>query len=264
MIDIAVADDSQAIRDLLDAVLRFESGLRLIASFPDGREIVEWTLAGGLADVFIIDMRLPGLSGTATIRAINKQLPDVNIIAFSASAQTQSVRAALKAGASTYLVKDGPLQDLMDAIKGDSTVGLKVLENAEPVSPAMKVLVVDDHELMRSATETLLSAAGCETVCAATGAAAIQLIEDGYSPDVALVDLRLDDINGQDLVPMIRSASRSTAVVIHSGSPDADIERSTRESSADAFLIKGSYSMDEMVGTLRSAVANHRPSTKGT
>ena len=84
-------------------------------------EIVAWTRDGGRADIYLIDMRLPGLSGTATIRAIRRFVPDVRIIAFSASAQESSVSSALEAGANQYVVKDSSLTELLTALQAGSS-----------------------------------------------------------------------------------------------------------------------------------------------
>ncbi|HEV7918268.1 MAG TPA: response regulator, partial [Solirubrobacterales bacterium] len=93
MVDIAIADDSAVIRNLIEEIIRYETGYKLVASFDNGRDIVAWARDGGHADVFVIDMRLPGLSGTATISALRRHLPDARMLAFSASAQEESIKA---------------------------------------------------------------------------------------------------------------------------------------------------------------------------
>ena len=57
---IAVADDSAVIRNLLEEILSYVDGYQLVASFDNGRDIVAWVREGGEADVYVIDMRLPG------------------------------------------------------------------------------------------------------------------------------------------------------------------------------------------------------------
>ncbi|MBJ7348640.1 MAG: response regulator transcription factor [Thermoleophilaceae bacterium] len=118
--DIAIADDSEVIRNLIDEILRYAPALNLVGSFENGPEIVAWTRDGGRADIYLIDMRLPGLSGTATIRALRRFVPNTRIIAFSASAQESSVEAALAAGANQYVVKDSSLADLVQALESDA------------------------------------------------------------------------------------------------------------------------------------------------
>lgn len=118
--DIAIADDSEVIRNLIEEILRYAPSLNLVGSFETGPEIVAWTRDGGRADIYLIDMRLPGLSGTATIRALRRFVADTRIVAFSASAQESSIQAALAAGANQYVVKDSSLADLVQALESDA------------------------------------------------------------------------------------------------------------------------------------------------
>ncbi|HEV8233580.1 MAG TPA: response regulator transcription factor, partial [Gemmatimonadaceae bacterium] len=111
---IAVADDSAVIRNLLEEILSYVDGYQLVASFDNGRDIVAWVREGGEADVYVIDMRLPGLSGTATISALRRFTATARILAFSASAQEESVRSATGAGANGYLLKESTLTELLN------------------------------------------------------------------------------------------------------------------------------------------------------
>ena len=121
---IAIADDSAVIRSLIEEILGYVEGYQLVSSFDNGRDIVAWVREGGEADVFVIDMRLPGLSGTATISALRRFTQTARILAFSASAQEESVRSATAAGANGYLLKESTLAELLDAISGGGEIGI--------------------------------------------------------------------------------------------------------------------------------------------
>lgn len=266
---IAIADDSAVIRDLIEEILRYVEGYTLAASFDNGRDIVAWVREGGTADVFVIDMRLPGLSGTATIGALRRFDAEARILAFSASDQEESVRAATAAGANGYLLKESTLSQLLGAISGggigNSGDGAAPATKPEPADLAnpgngLKVLVVDDHDLVRDAAAAMLESKGfaVETTDSASGAR--EWLKAGNRCDAALVDLRLGDASGATIVEVFREQVPAAAVILHSGAADEDGARVARETGADGFLAKGDYTIDEMVQSLTSAVAARKSS----
>lgn len=264
---IAIADDSAVIRNLIQEILRYVEGYSLAASFDNGRDIVAWVREGGSADVFVIDMRLPGLSGTATISALRRFTKTARILAFSASDQEESVRSAMAAGANGYLLKESTLSELLDAISGGGgleTSGSTVEEPAIAVvsvktpEQELTVLVVDDHDLVRDAAAAMLESKGFSTATCASAAAAREWLSEGNFCDAALVDLRLGDASGATIVNVVRECLPSAAVILHSGAADEDGERVARETGADGFLAKGDYTIDEMVAALTSAVDARR------
>lgn len=263
---IAIADDSAVIRNLLEEILQYVDGYQLVASFDNGRDIVAWVREGGSADVFVIDMRLPGLSGTATISALRRFDEAARILAFSASAQEESVRAATAAGANGYLLKESTLTELLDAISANATT--TTTAESPAIRPAthdetdrgkgLTVLVVDDHDLVRDAAATMLEANGFVVATCSSAAGAREWLASGNSCDAALVDLRLGDASGATIVEVFRAHQPAAAVILHSGAADEDGARVARETGADGFLAKGDYTMDEMVAALTDAVEQRR------
>lgn len=289
---IAIADDSQVTRDLIEEIVRYEPEYELVASFDNGRDIVAWVREGGAADVFVIDMRLPGLSGTATIGALRRRQPDAHILAFSASAQAASVKAAMTAGADDYLLKESSLGELLDAIsaRGDhepprsaerrlpasATAGESEAAGAaggdapaygardgaddaraaaEARGSGLKVLVLDDHDLVREATSALLEAYGFAVHVCETIAQTRDWLASGERCDAALIDLRLGDESGAGMVAEIHETYPQTAVILHSGAAGQDGARLARETGADGFMAKGDYTIEELVDTLSRSIA---------
>ncbi len=261
---IAIADDSAVIRNLIEEILSYVEGYTLVASFDNGPDIVAWVREGGSADVFVVDMRLPGLSGTATISALRRFDDTARILAFSASDQEESVRSATAAGADGYLLKESTLSQLMDAISGGDGLDLAATDERQQSAPdptpessaaaGLMVLIVDDHDLVRDAAAAMLESRGFSIATADSAAAARAWIESGQRCDAALVDLRLGDASGATIVEVVRSNLPSAAVILHSGAADEDGERVARETGADGFLAKGDYTIDEMVETLSQSV----------
>jgi DNA-binding NarL/FixJ family response regulator len=104
----------------------------------------------------------------------------------------------------------------------------------------IRVMVVDDHPLMRIGVASIVNARSDMTVVAQTGTG-----EEGvrlflkHKPDVTLMDLRLPGMSGVDAIRSIRSThSRARFVVLTTYDGDADIHRAL-EAGAQGYVIKG-------------------------
>lgn len=115
---VVVADDQLLIRDGLAILIDSEPDLEIVGRANNGREAV--TLAGELRpDVVVMDIRMPemdGIEATAAIRA-NALLSETAILILTTFHIDEYVFAALRAGASGFLLKDTPVPRLLDAIR---------------------------------------------------------------------------------------------------------------------------------------------------
>ena len=102
-----------------------------------------------------------------------------------------------------------------------------------------RLLVVDDHQMLRAALVDLLVQAGFEVVGeAADGADAVALAKQ-LEPDVILMDLRMPVLSGLDAAPLIREACPATQVVLLSAFESPALERQALEAGCFAYLVKG-------------------------
>jgi len=76
-----------------------------------------------------------------------------------------------------------------------------------------RVLVVDDNTRNRKLARDVLDAAGFDTLGAATGAEAIELAVE-HAPDVILLDLRLPDMNGVEVVRQLQDGGRTARIPV--------------------------------------------------
>jgi two-component system, NarL family, response regulator len=107
-------------------------------------------------------------------------------------------------------------------------------------SEKVKVLVVDDHPLMRLGVSTMIDAQQDMKVVAqaGTGEDAIELHRQ-HKPDVTLMDLRLPGISGVEAIRVIREGNpRARFVVLTTYGGDEDIHRALA-AGAQGYLIKG-------------------------
>ncbi len=141
---------------------------------------------------------------------------------------------------------------VIDRLAADSSRSAATSD--QPDTP-LRVVIVDDHELLRTGTRQILSEAeGMEVVAEAADAAqAIEAVEENR-PDIVLVDIRLPDRNGIELARLILEQSPSTRVVILSAYDDEDYVRAAMDAGVAGYLLK-TMPGDELVRAVRAAAS---------
>jgi DNA-binding NarL/FixJ family response regulator len=116
MIRILLADDHIIVRDGLAAIINQEKDMKVVAEAGDGGEAVKlWKRHR--PDVTLMDLKMPGLTGTNAISTIHEIDPHVRIIVLTTFAGDEDIHRAIKAGARAYLLKDVKREDLFHCIR---------------------------------------------------------------------------------------------------------------------------------------------------
>jgi len=115
MIRVMVADDHVLIREGLKRLFEMDSRLQVVKEAANGREALEAARQGGI-DVVLTDLSMPDVNGMELIMHIHSLKPALPIIVLSMHNDVQTVRRALKAGASGYVVKDTDPEILLAAV----------------------------------------------------------------------------------------------------------------------------------------------------
>ncbi|MFI5583786.1 response regulator [Amycolatopsis sp. NPDC051758] len=116
MIRVVVADDQQAVREGLVALLGLLDDVDVVASAGNGREAVE-ILTAHPADVVLMDLRMPGLDGVAATRLIRRDHPGTAVVVLTTYADDASIADALRAGARGYLTKNSGRTEIAAALR---------------------------------------------------------------------------------------------------------------------------------------------------
>jgi DNA-binding NarL/FixJ family response regulator len=118
MIHLLLVDDQSLIRRGLKALLKPEPELTVLGEAGNGLEALDWLRsATQLPDVILMDVRMPEMDGVAATGAIVTAFPTVKVLILTTFDDTEYVSQALQNGASGYLLKDTPAEELVQAIQ---------------------------------------------------------------------------------------------------------------------------------------------------
>jgi len=139
-IKILMADDHPVVRAGIRGMLETQSEFQVVAEAENGREAFE-QIAKLKPDVVLMDLRMPEMDGVEAITKIKEKYPDVNILVLTTYDTDADIVRAVEAGATGYLLKDAPREELFRAVRGTAK-GETVLA---PVVAARLMGKVRDH-----------------------------------------------------------------------------------------------------------------------
>jgi DNA-binding NarL/FixJ family response regulator len=111
-----IVDDHALFRRGLEMVLDSEPDIELVGQASDGDEAVE-KAGESLPDVVLMDIRMPRSSGIEACRAMKEVVPSAKIVILTISDEEEDLFEAIRAGASGYLLKDIPLDEVAETVR---------------------------------------------------------------------------------------------------------------------------------------------------
>jgi NarL family two-component system response regulator LiaR len=127
-IKVLVVDDHAVVRRGVRALLATEPGIEVVGEASDGLEAVE-QVERLEPDVVVMDLVMPKLDGVEALNRIRERRPQTHVLVLTSFGSDSKLFPAVKAGATGYLLKDTPPEDLVRAIR-DAAAGRSTLHPA--------------------------------------------------------------------------------------------------------------------------------------
>jgi DNA-binding NarL/FixJ family response regulator len=158
-IRVAIADDHTLVRAGFRSLIEAEPGLAVVGEAADGAEVIELARTAQ-PDVVLMDIRMPGTDGVTATSQITGEVTvgrPVRVLILTTFDLDEYVYAALRAGASGFLLKDTPPAELLAAIRivaaGDALLApsvtrklIREFARQSPASPRRALDVLTDRE----------------------------------------------------------------------------------------------------------------------
>ncbi|WP_275405260.1 response regulator transcription factor [Streptomyces sp. SID11385] len=125
---LLIADDHPVVRDGLRGMFAADPGFRVVGEAAGGREAVDRTLALD-PDVVLMDLRMPEGGGVAAIAALRARGARARVLVLTTYDSDADTLPAIEAGATGYLLKDAPREELFAAVRA-TAAGRSVLAPA--------------------------------------------------------------------------------------------------------------------------------------
>lgn len=156
MITILIADDHELVRRGLRMTIAAESDMQLVGEGRSGREALALALEL-VPDLVLLDIQMPDMDGVTAASAIRAAHPQMAILILTSFSSDSQIHAALRAGASGYLLKDVSGDALLAAIRGavqgdpqlHPQVARRLMATIPPAASPLAGLTAREHAVLK-------------------------------------------------------------------------------------------------------------------
>ncbi len=142
---VCIVEDDPELREAFAALLANADGIDFVGSYPSGED----ALAGLPArppDAVLMDINLPGMTGIECTRRLKQAAPAIHVVMLTTFDDHERVFESLKAGASGYVLKRSPREDIVSAVR-------EVCDGGAPMSGAIARKVIQYFRHHQAAPE---------------------------------------------------------------------------------------------------------------
>lgn len=190
MIVVGIIEDDEQIRKGVQTFLNRQDNFSCEMVFGSVEEFLKAITTSAVPNVLIMDLGLPGMSGMEGIKLIKEKYTDVDIIVFSVYNDPKRIFDSLCAGATGYLLKNTPLDEIKEGIELLSRGG-------SPMSPQIARKVIElfaQNNTRKKEVESPLSAKEKEIVIGLVDGLSYKLIADRMSISIETVRFHIKNI----------------------------------------------------------------------
>lgn len=152
MIRVVIAEDQGLVLGALAALLDLEGDIEVVATATNGKQALE-KIREVDPDVLLTDIEMPGMTGLDLLRAVKEKDLSCRVIIVTTFDRSGYLRRALEGGASGYLLKDAPSEELAEAVR-------RVHQGLRAVSPELAAQAWSDPDPLTDRERQVLRLAG--------------------------------------------------------------------------------------------------------
>jgi two-component system, NarL family, response regulator DesR len=187
MIRVLIAEDQAMVRGALASLLGLEHDIEVVSEVARGDEVVEAALAAR-PDVALLDIEMPGMSGLDAAERLRAAVPSCRILILTTFGRPGYLRRAMEQGASGFMLKDAPAEQLASAIR-------RAFGGERVVDPGLAAAALSQGENPLTAREREVLGAAREHATVAELAAALFLSPGTVRNHLSTVMQKLDARN---------------------------------------------------------------------
>jgi len=144
MIRVAIVEDNTALRQSLEQLFNRSESTRCVASLSNLLNVVsEFNRSN--PDIVLMDIGLPGITGIEGVRTLKTNFNDIQVLMFTVFEDEEKIFDAIRAGASGYLLKKTPPEEIVEAVK-------ELFEGGAPMSPSIARKVIQAFQTQPAST----------------------------------------------------------------------------------------------------------------
>lgn len=190
MVLIGIVEDDEQIRQGIQTYLNRQEGFACDWSYGSVEELLNGLRSGNVPNVLIMDIGLPGMSGIEGMKIVKEKYPDIDIVVFSVYNDPKRIFDSLVAGATGYLLKNTPLEEIKE--------GIELLANGgSPMSPQIARKVIEyfgKPAAKKKEAESPLSSKEKEIVVGLVDGLSYKLIADRMNISIETVRFHIKNI----------------------------------------------------------------------
>jgi len=115
-VSVWLVEDNHTFRNTVARVLSRIEGVECSQHFPNAEDALDAMLGGGVPDVVLLDVELPGQNGIEAVQKIKSVSPSTRVVMLTVFDDHEKVFKAICAGASGYLLKTSPVERIVESI----------------------------------------------------------------------------------------------------------------------------------------------------
>ena len=141
-INVWLVEDNHSFRKTIARVLSAVEDMQCTRDFANSEEALEELAAGGVPDVILLDVELPGMNGLDAVLRIKSMCPATRIVMLTVFDDHDKIFKAVCSGASGYLLKTSPVEKILESVR-------EAFAGGAPMTPRVARSVLDMFQHLR-------------------------------------------------------------------------------------------------------------------